>query len=162
IDHLHQADGALANFYLGRALTERQDYDEALKAFERAEKAGYTATQVQLMRAGIHQQKGEIKQAQALLAKLDNLSSHNAEYHFQLASCQMAEGERFQSIQHLERAVELDPGHTGALFQLGYLSDLAGNDDEAIGYYERCLTHPPVHVGVLMNLGVLYEDSEKY
>src|SRR5262249_37419919 len=46
IDHLHQADGALANFYLGRALTERQDYDEALKAFERAEKAGYTATQV--------------------------------------------------------------------------------------------------------------------
>jgi hypothetical protein len=29
--------------------------------------------------------------------------------------------------------VELDPGHTGALFQLGHANDLAGNDDEAIG-----------------------------
>jgi len=162
IEHLRQADSALANFYLGRALTERQDYDEALMAFERAEKAGYTASQVQLMRAGIHRLKGELKQAEALLAKLENLSSHNAEYHFQRASCLMTEGERLQSIQHLERAVELDPGHTGALFQLGYVSDLAGNDEDAISYYERCLTHPPVHVGVLMNLGVLYEDSEKY
>src|SRR5437899_1574107 len=162
IEHLRQADSALANFYLGRALTERQDYDEALKAFERAEKAGYTATQVQLMRAGIHRHKGELKQAEVLLSKLENLSSHSAEYHFQRAGCRLSEGERVPAIQHLERAVELDPGHTGALFQLGYVSDLAGNDEDAISYYERCLTHPPVHVGVLMNLGVLYEDSEKY
>src|SRR5947209_17572346 len=62
----------------------------------------------------------------------------------------------------MERAVELDPSHTGALFQLGHANDLAGNDDDAITFYERCLNHPPVHVGVLMNLGVLYEDSEKY
>ena len=67
-----------------------------------------------------------------------------------------------KAIKHLERAVELDPGHTGALFQLGYANDLAGNDDEAIGYYERCLNYPPVHKGVLMNLGVLYEDNEKF
>ena len=30
------------------------------------------------------------------------------------------------------RAVELDPGHTSALFQLAHANDLAGNDDEAI------------------------------
>ena len=72
------------------------------------------------------------------------------------------EGSRPQAVRHLERAVELDPSHTGALFQLGHANDLSGNDDEAISYYERCLNHPPVHVGVLMNLGVLYEDNEKY
>ncbi len=44
VEHLKQAEGALANFYLGRALVERPDYDEALKAFEKAEKAGYTAS----------------------------------------------------------------------------------------------------------------------
>jgi DNA-directed RNA polymerase subunit alpha len=162
IEHLKQAEGALSNFYLGRALAERQDYDEALKAFERAEKSGYTASQVQLQRVGIYRLRGDLSHARTLLAKLEDQSSHSAEYHFQLASCFLADGERPQAIRHLERAVELDPGHTGALFQLGHANDLSGNDDEAITYYERCLNHPPVHTGVLINLGTLYEDSEQY
>jgi DNA-directed RNA polymerase subunit alpha len=160
--HLQQAEGALANFYLGRALVEKSDYDEALKAFEKAEKAGYTATQVQLQRAGIYRQKGDIAHARSLLNKMTDQATHNAEYHFQLASCFLSEGERPSAIRHLEKSVELDPSHTGALFQLGHANDLAGNDDEAISYYERCVSHPPVHVGVMMNLGILYEDHDKY
>src|SRR5437868_8912605 len=62
VEHLKQAEGALANYYLGKALVERQEFDEALKAFERAEKSGYTASQVQLERAGIYRQKGELKE----------------------------------------------------------------------------------------------------
>jgi DNA-directed RNA polymerase subunit alpha len=162
VEHLKQAEGALASFYLGRALAERLEFDEALKAFEKAEKAGYTASQVRLQQAGIHRMKSDLAQARAVLAKLEDQASHSAEYHYQLASCFLAEGERPPALRHLERAVELDPGHTGALFQLGHANDLAGNDDEAITYYERCMSHPPVHVGVLMNLGILYEDSEKF
>jgi DNA-directed RNA polymerase subunit alpha len=162
VEHLKQAEGALANFYLGRALVERRDFDEALKAFDKAEKAGYTAAQVQLQRAGIFRQQGDLKQARALLHKLEEQATHNAEYHFQLAACLLAEGRRGEAVNHLERAVALDPGHTGALFELGYANDLAGNDEEAISYYERCLNYPPIHVGVLMNLGVLYEDTDQY
>jgi DNA-directed RNA polymerase subunit alpha len=162
VENLKQAEGALASFYLGRALLEKHDLDEALKAFERAEKAGYTASQVHLQRAGIYRMKGDLTQARAMLAKMEDQASHNAEYHFQLSSCYLLEGQRPNAIRHLERAVELDPGHTGALFQLGHANDLAGNDDEAITYYERCMNHPPVHVGVLMNLGVLCEDNDKY
>jgi DNA-directed RNA polymerase subunit alpha len=162
VQHLKQAEGALAGFYLGRALVERSDFDEALKAFEKAEKAGYTASQVQLQRAGIFRQKGEISQARAILTKMADQATHNAEYHFQLASCFLAEGERSTAVRHLEKSVELDPGHTGALFQLGHANDLAGNDEEAISFYERCLNHPPVHAGVMMNLGILYEDHDKY
>src|SRR5205814_6625712 len=126
----------------------RPEYDEALKALDRAEKAGYTASQVNLQRVGILRQKGDLTHARSTLTKLEDQASHSAEYHFQLASCFLAEGERPNAIRHLERAVELDPGHTGALFQLGHANDLAGNDDEAITYYERCLNHPPVHAGV--------------
>jgi DNA-directed RNA polymerase subunit alpha len=162
IEHLRQAEGALANFYLGRALNSRREFDEALKAYDKAEKSGYTASQVQLQRAGIYRQKGDLTQARSILGKLGDLSSHSAEYHFQLASCALAEGERLTAIEHLEKAEKLDPSHSGALFQLAHANDLAGNDDEAIGFYERCLKHPPVHVGVLKNLGVLYEDHEKY
>lgn len=162
VDHLRQAEGALANFYLGRALLERQDLEEALKAFEKAEKAGYTSSQVQLQRAGVLRLKGEVNQAKTLLAKLEDQASHNAEYHFQFACCHLLEGQRDKAVRHFERSVELDPGHTGALFHLGHANDLAGNDDDALHFYERCLNHPPVHVGVLMNLGVLYEDCDRY
>jgi DNA-directed RNA polymerase subunit alpha len=162
VEQLRHAEGALASFYLGRALASRQDYDEALKAFDRAEKAGYTASQVNLQRAGIYRQKGDLTQSRRILTNLEELSSHNAEYHFQLASILLTEGDRSTAIRHLERAVELDPGHTGALFQLGHANDLAGNDEEAISYYERCVNLPPVHVGALINLGVLYEDNNKY
>ena len=99
IENLKHAEGTLASFYLGRALASRQDYDEALKAFEKAEKLGYTASQVQLQRAGIYRQKGELPQARALLGKLEQQSSHNAEYHYQLASCFLDEGERGNAVK---------------------------------------------------------------
>jgi DNA-directed RNA polymerase subunit alpha len=163
VEHLRQAEGALAGFYLGRAQASRGDLDDALKAFEKSEKSGYNASQVQLQRAGIYRQKGDLAQARALLGKLkDQMASHSAEWHFQTASGFLDEGERARAIEHLERAVELDPSHTGALFQLGHANDLAGNDEEAISCYERCLKHPPVHVGVLNNLGILYEDHGTY
>src|SRR5438093_6662051 len=90
VEQLRQAEGALASFYLGRALASRQEYDEALKAFDRAEKAGYTASQVNLQRTGIYRQQGELAQARALLDKLQDQASHSAEYHFQVGSIHLA------------------------------------------------------------------------
>jgi DNA-directed RNA polymerase subunit alpha len=162
IEHLRQADTALAGFYLGRALLSRGEYDEALRAFDKAEKAGYNASQIRLQRAGIYRLQGNLSEARKLLGQLQELASYNAEYHFQLGSCALADGDRVGAIKMFERAVELDPGHTNALFQLGHANDLAGNDDEAIQCYERALKYPPLHVGTLINLGVLYEDHEKY
>src|SRR2546429_253589 len=83
-------------------------------------------------------QRGDLDKARTLLDKLGDLGTHNAEYHFQLASIHLAQGDRDKAVKHLERAIDLDPSHTGALFQLGHANDLAGNDDDAIVYYERC------------------------
>jgi DNA-directed RNA polymerase subunit alpha len=162
IENFKLAEGALANFYLGKALLEKQQLDEAFKAFEKAEKSGYNSNQVKLQRAGIHRLKGDLNQARSVLKEVESQASHNPEYHFQAAGCFLQEGARDKAIQHFEKAVELDPSHTGALFQLGHCNDLAGNDEDAIGFYERCMTHPPIHMGLLMNLGILYEDSDKY
>jgi DNA-directed RNA polymerase subunit alpha len=162
IENLKQAEGALANFYLGKALLEKQQLDEALKAFERAERSGYNSSQVKLQKAGIIRMQGDVAKARSVLKEVENQASHNPEYHFQAGCCYVHEGQRGKAIEHFEKAIELDPGHTGALFQLGHANDLAGNDDDAIGFYERCMSHPPIHVGLLMNLGILYEDSDKY
>jgi DNA-directed RNA polymerase subunit alpha len=162
IDHLKQSEGPLAAFFLGRAHAQRGEYDEALKAFEKAEKSGYAAQQVQLQRAGVLRQQNHLPEAKAILAKIKDMAAHNAEYHFQDGGVAEAEGDVVRATRGYERAVELDPSHTGALFRLAFLNDLSGNDREAIGYYEKCLKHPPVGKGVLYNLGVLYEDEGQY
>ncbi|HMP01011.1 MAG TPA: DNA-directed RNA polymerase subunit alpha C-terminal domain-containing protein [Gemmatales bacterium] len=161
-EFLRQAETPLAHFYLGRALASLSDLDDAHKAFEKAEKMGYTASQVQLQRAGLYRAQRHLKQAHDLLHKLEELSSHSAEYHFQLGYLRLEEGDRLAAIKHFEKAIEMDPHHVGALFQLGCANDLNGNDEEAINLYERCVAQHPVHVGPLLNLGILYEDHNRY
>jgi DNA-directed RNA polymerase subunit alpha len=162
VDHLKQSEGPLAAFFLGRAHAQRGEYEDALKAFDRAEKSGYAAQQVQLQRAGALRHQGQLAEAKAVLAKLKDMAAHNAEFHAQEGGVAEAEGDVQRATRSYERAVELDPSHTAALFRLGFLNDLAGNDFDAIGYYEKCLRYPPIGKGVLYNLGVLYEDHNQY
>lgn len=176
VEHLEKAEGPLAAFFLGLAhvyLGQAQayaeeagnpaaHYDAALKAFERAEKSGYAAQQVQLQRAGVFRLQGQLGEAKAILGKLKDAAAHNAEYYYQEGGLAEAEGDLVRAAKLYARAVELDPRHAGALFRLGFLNDLQGHDEEAIAYYEKCLKYPPVGKGVLYNLGILYEDREQY
>lgn len=176
VEHLKQTDGPLAAFFLGLAhvaLGQAKPYaddpadtadhfDAALKAFDKAEKSGYAAQLVQLQRAGVLRLQRHVPEAKAILAKLKDAAAHNAEFYYQDGAVAEAEGDAPRAAKHYERALDLDPRHTGALFRLGFLNDQQGNDHEAIGYYERCLKYPPVGKGVLYNLGVLYEDNEHF
>jgi len=162
VEHLKQSEGPLAAFFLGRAHAQRGEYDEALKAFEKAEKSGYAAQQVQLQKAGVLRLQGHLPEAKAILVKIKDMAAHNAEFHFQEGGLAEGEGDLARSTRSYERAVELDPSHSGSLFRLAFLNDLSGNDREAISFYEKCLRHPPVGKGVLYNLGVLYEDDGQY
>jgi DNA-directed RNA polymerase subunit alpha len=162
VDHLEKSEGPLAAFYLGQAHVNRHEYKEAMGSFEKAEKSGYAAQQVQLQRAGVLRLQGQLGEAKTLLSKLKDAAAHNAEFYYQEGGIAEAEGDTPRAAKHYERAVELEPRHAAALFRLGFLNDLQGNDHEAIGYYERCLKYPPIGKGVLYNLGVLYEDNEQY
>ena len=162
VENLKQAEGALAGFYLGQALASRQDYDNALKAFEKAEKAGYTASQVQLQRAGIYRQKGELPQARSLLAKLEQQSSHNAEYHFQLASCFLSDGELSTPSTTSKRPSSWTPATPTPSSSWPTPTTWPATTTKRSSITNAAFKHPPVHVGTLKNLGVLYEDHEKY
>lgn len=162
VDNLQKSDGPLAAFYLGHAHVNRHEYAEALASFEKAEKSGYSAQQVQLQRAGVLRLQGQLGEAKTILAKLKDAAAHNAEFYYQEGGIAEAEGDTPRAAKYYERAVELEPRHAASLFRLGFLNDLQGNDHEAIGYYERCLKYPPIGRGVLYNLGVLYEDNEQY
>jgi len=176
VEHLTKAEGPLAAFFLGQAHTylgqarpyaeddgDTTDHlDAAFKSFDKAEKTGYAAQQVQLQKAGVLRLQNHVGEAKAILTKLKDAAAHNAEYYYQEGGLAEAEGDQVRAAKFYARAVELEPRHSGALFRLGFLNDLQGNDEEAIGYYEKCLKYPPVGKGVLYNLGVLYEDNDQY
>ena len=85
-----------------------------------------------------------------------------AEYSFQMGCILAERSDTFGAIEYFERAVDMDPHHTGALFRLANLNNQLGNDDDAIKLFERSLSRPPFFLGALINLGLMYEDQEMY
>ena len=87
-----------------------------------------------------------------------NYENVSAEYHFQVARLQEAQGFYEEAIDNYKAALELSPTHQKALFHLAYRCDLSGDEEAAIGYYKQIVTGNQVYVSALLNLAVLYED----
>ncbi len=163
LGHLEKAGQVgMAQFYQGLALENLQRWSAAAEAFAAAAEANYDPKTSTLHRAGALRRAGKGDQAANLMSKLEHLASSSAEYHFQRGSLLADEGDLPAAAVELEKAVELDREHSGALFQLAYINDLYGNDSTAVELYQQCLRRPPVPLGALLNLGILMEDEMRF
>jgi DNA-directed RNA polymerase subunit alpha len=154
--------GGLAAFYHGETLVALKQYADAEAAYTKAAEAGYDPVLCVLRRAGAIRLSGRLDEADQLLSKHAREAATRAEYSFQKGCLLADRGDTYGAIEYFERAVDMDPHHTGAMFRLAALNDLLGNDDEAIRLYEQSLSTPPLFLGALLNLGILYEDKENY
>lgn len=155
-------NNGLAAYYHGEALVALRRYEDAEAAYARAAENGYDPIQCVLRRVGAIRLSGRLDAADQLLTKHAREAATKAEYSFQKGCLLADKGDTFGAIEYFERAVDMDPHHTGAMFRLAGLNDLLGNDDEAIRLYEQSLSAPPLFLGALLNLGILYEDKENY
>ncbi|HVX63068.1 MAG TPA: DNA-directed RNA polymerase subunit alpha C-terminal domain-containing protein [Pirellulales bacterium] len=164
IDALSTADGgALAQFYLGKSYFSRQDYQAALEAYQVAAKSGYEPNACVLARAEALRYLGKHQESLAVLDSLSGAVEQTAEYLYQRgATVAAAGGNPTEAVALLERAVEVDPRHSGALFALAVENDRRGNDDVALELYQKSTARFPAHLGALLNLGILYEDRQQY
>jgi DNA-directed RNA polymerase subunit alpha len=152
----------LALFFKGLAYENTSRWADAAKAFAASAEAGYDPKTSELTRAGCLRRLGQDDEARKILAGLSSLAGSSAEYHFQVAGFDAADGDTASASSHLEKCLNLDREHTGALFELAYINDLHGNDEAAVKYYTQCLRRPPVPLSALINLGVLYEDEGRF
>ena len=67
-----------------------------------------------------------------------------------------------KAVDFYERALNENPDHESACFNLAVLYDRRAEDAKAIELYERICTSEPVHVNALLNLAILYEDNNHY
>ncbi len=164
VQTLCNADGgALTHYYLGKAYLAQDEYSQALAAYESAEKAGYPLDDVTLAKAEAMLYMGQQEDALKLLDNLSGAVEQTAEYLYQRSSAVSAlGGNQAEVVALLERAVEAEGDHAGALFGLALENDRHGNDDYARNLYERAATEFPAHLGTLINLGLLYEDLEYF
>ena len=163
VERLEKVSGdGLADYYRAQALQSLERWDDALAAFDAAVGNGYDEIQCELEKAGVVRQAGDTEKADELLTAVSRKAATRAEYSYQ-KGCVMADrGDTLGAVEYFERACDMDPRHSHAMFRLAGLMDLLGEDREAVRLYEQCLSKPPLYLGALMNLGLLYEDAENY
>ena len=93
---------------------------------------------------------------------VSSINERAAEEYFRRGLDAEKEGSHERAVDFYERALNENPDHEGACFNLAVLYDRRAEDAKAIELYERICTSPPVHLNALMNLAVLYEDNNHY
>ncbi len=156
------AKSDIAAFYHGLVLLALERCAEAEQRFAQADKLGYDHVECTLQQAGALRAQGKLDEAEKLLRSVSSAAAGRAEYSFQMGCIWADRGDVYTAVEYFERAVDMDPKHSRALFRLAVENSNRGNDEEAIRLYEQSLSRPPQHMGAMLNLGLLYEDAENY
>lgn len=91
-----------------------------------------------------------------------SINERAAEEYFRRAVDAEKEANHEKAVEFYERALNENPDHELAIFNLAVLYDRRAEDAKAIELYERICTSPPVHLNALLNLAILYEDNNHY
>lgn len=144
------------------ALRRTGDFESAIENFQKALDYGTDALMISLEKVATYRCSGNFEAAEKEMEKNSNFENVSAEYHYQLARLQGAQGFYEKSVENYKTALELSPEHHRALFHLAYRCDLAGDEEAAIDYYKQITSISPVYVNALINMAVLYEDADEF
>jgi chemotaxis protein methyltransferase CheR len=125
------------------ALVAQERFAEALAALDRLAPAGGRAPQALLVRAALQISTGELGAAEhtcyRLLAIDDQIDEYGAGAHVLLAVGREAGGDPSAAIDHVRRAVEIDPEFAIAHMHLGRLARRGGDRGVAQRAYAQAV-----------------------
>ena len=147
--------------YLAFALRRLDELEKAIDNLQKSLDYEADKLNITMEKAATYRSAGDFMSAAKELKTCTNFENVSADYHYQLARLQEAEGLYDEAVNNYQKALELSPNHQRALFHLAFRCDLSGNEQAAIDYYRQIAASSPVYVSALMNLAVLYEDSEQ-
>ena len=155
-------DNATASFFHAVSLMALKRYSDAEAQLEAAAKLGYDSIECSLRKAETLRLVSKLDEAESILSAIAKDAAGRAEYSFQMGCIRSDRGDLYGAIEYFERAVDMDPRHSRAIFRLAGENASRGNDEDAIRLYEQSLSSPPFYLGAILNLGLLYEDMENY
>jgi DNA-directed RNA polymerase subunit alpha len=153
-----------ALFILAKIAEDAGDLDEAITNYKDAASKLQDEPRLTLALANVHRKAGDIKNAEAVLDKLEKRLGKDAppetaaDIAYQRGFFVELSGDLESALDLYNSALELLPTHAEAAFRMGCAFDLRGEDELAVSYYERCAEGDAPHVGSMTNLAMLYED----
>ncbi len=159
-----QGGSADARYWLSRVLDAQGRYDEAEKAVKEALKIDRASVENHIQLARVYILKDKKKDAREILDEAEKLVLDNADVYYyrgrtygriRLATFRRRTAEREFNIQDASyrRAIELDPKHPDAYYQLGYAYEETKDEPEtAIDWYFRQASINPLHDEALYRL----------
>ncbi|MHC4749069.1 MAG: tetratricopeptide repeat protein [Planctomycetota bacterium] len=145
--------------YSAFALRRRGEFNQAIENLEKSLDYEADKLTVTLEKAATYRYASNFTAAAKLFKTCANFENVSAEYHYQLARLQEAQGLYEQATDNYKTALELSPNYQRALFHLAFRCDLSGDEEAAIDYYKQITSSSLVYVSALLNLAVLYEDN---
>jgi DNA-directed RNA polymerase subunit alpha len=160
VEKLHKGKDCKEKFiYSALALRRMRKFDEAIENLQKSLDYEADTLNITLEKAGTYRRASDFEAAAKELKACANFENVSAEYHYQLARLQEAQGLYEEAMDNYKTVVELSPNHQRALFHLAYRCDLLGDEEAAIDFYKQIVSASPVYISALLNLAVLYEDK---
>jgi tetratricopeptide (TPR) repeat protein len=145
-----------AHQYLGVALREKGEVDEALTHFEKAIAIRPDFYKPYMSLGSVAAARGEAAEAEAYYKEALARNPASAETAFRLGGLARERGEFDEAITWYESAIEVDTDHMGSRTNLGIALAESGRADEAINALLAALEVEPGHVDTLFNLGIAF------
>ncbi len=148
--------------YLAYALRRAGEFEKAIEKLQKSLEYEADKMNITMEKTCTYRHAENFEAAAKELKTCKNFENVSAEYHYQIARIQDAQGLYEEALENYQKALELSPDHQKALFHLAFRCDLSGDEKAAIDYYRQIASTSPVHVNALLNLAVLYEDNGQY
>lgn len=134
-------------------------YENAVRAYERAEELNPKAPILPLSRARLEIVRGNDAEARTQLERAIALKRNYTEAIFLLSQIQVREGNVPEAIRSVESAALLDPNNPLLFFQLGLLQYDQRNFDGTIGALERAVALNESYANARYFLGLAYAET---
>ncbi len=152
----------VAAFALGQALLDVGHGEDAREVFEKLVDKEPDDSRIRSGYLAALEASRDFSRLAEILKKMPKAFDQTAEGLYYSGVLQETDGNTLVAAERYERAIEVDPEFSPALFRLAYHSDRVGDDERAKELYERCTQTRPAHVNAFLNLGVLHEDEADY
>jgi tetratricopeptide (TPR) repeat protein len=151
-------NNAIAENNYGWVLLEEGKFDEAEVYFRNALRILPAYFDAQHNLGKVYLKQGNLNEAIACFNKLLQWKE-SANLHYDLAAALTMQKKYDDAINHLVRALELEPANTEARKKMGVLLNTQGKPDEAIKQLKQALETSPQDDEIYANLGMAYRRT---